>query len=182
MSSKDPNESGAGKKSGPAFLLIGRLGKTHGIYGEIDLQIYTDFPERLKHGRRVYLGLEKIQLSLDTVRPKNKVLLISFDGYNSPEEARALTNQELFIKTSDVPALPEGQFYHHELLGLDVYEGSVFLGELTEILETKANDVFVIKNETGRELLLPDIPEVILKIDLEAQRVSVSVPDGLRHE
>jgi len=180
MSPNTEKKAGPGKSSGPAFLLIGNLGKTHGVHGEMDLQVYTDFPERLKHGKKVYLGEEKTPIILDTVRPANKIMLISFEGYNSPEEARLLTNQEVFVKTTEVPPLPEGSFYHHELIGLRVYEGEVYLGEITEILDTGANDVLVVKQANVPELLLPDIPDVVLDVDLDKGLMQVSVLDGLR--
>jgi 16S rRNA processing protein RimM len=180
MSPNTEKKAGPGKASGPAFLLIGKLCKTHGIHGEMDLQVYTDFPERLRHGKKLYLGEEKTPIILDTLRPKNKLMLVAFEGINSSEEARLLTNQEVYVKTTDVPPLPEGVFYHHELIGLRVYENEILLGELTEILETGANDVFVVKLAEGKEFLMPDIPEVILSVDLSEGKMSVSLPDGLR--
>lgn len=180
MSPNTKKKAGLGKLSGPAFLLIGKLGKTHGVHGEMDLQIYTDFPERLKHGKKVYLGEEKSVIMLDTVRPANKVLLVSFESYNSPEEARALTNKEVFVKTTEIPPLPEGSYYHHELIGLHVFEGEVELGEIADILETGANDVLVVKQADGLELLLPDIPDVVLEINLSEGLMRVNVLDGLR--
>ncbi len=182
MSPNTEKKAGPERSSGPAFLLIGKLGKSHGVHGEIDLQVYTDFPERLKHGKKVYLGEDKTPIVLDTVRPKNKLMLISFEGINSPEKVRLLTNQEVFVKTIDVPPLPEGVFYHHELIGLRVFEGEDLLGVISEILVTGANDVFVINNVESEELLLPDIPDVILEINLDEGKMRVSVPDGLRDD
>ena len=179
MSPNTEKKAGPGSSSGPAFLLIGRLGKTHGVQGEMDFHVYTDFPERLKHGKKVFLGEDKTPIVLDTVRPKNKLMLISFEGIHSPEEARLLTNQEVFVKTAEVPLLPEGMYYHHELIGLRVFEGEKMLGVLSEILVTGANDVFVIKNVESEELLLPDIPSVILEVNLDEGKMIVSVPDGL---
>ncbi|HSN94200.1 MAG TPA: ribosome maturation factor RimM [Anaerolineaceae bacterium] len=180
MSPSTEKKAGPEKSSGPAFLLIGNLGKTHGVHGEMDLQIYTDFPERLKHGKKVYLGQDKKPIVLDTVRPANKVLLVSFEGYNSPEEARLLTNLEVFVKTAEIPPLPDGSYYHHELIGLRVFEGDIFLGEITEILETGANDVLVVKQTDAPELLLPDIPDVVLDVNLDEGLMRVNVLDGLR--
>jgi ribosomal 30S subunit maturation factor RimM len=88
MSPNTEKKAGPGKASGPAFLLIGKLCKTHGIHGEMDLQVYTDFPERLRHGKKLYLGEEKTPIILDTLRPKNKLMLVAFEGINSSEEAR----------------------------------------------------------------------------------------------
>lgn len=182
MKEKVFQKAGAGKKTGPAFLIIGKLGKSHGVYGEIEMQVFTDFPERLKPGRKFYLGEEKKVYTLDTIRPKNKNLLLSFIGIDSPEAARQLTNLFVYAKTSEVPPLPQGQYYHHEIIGLKVYEDSTFLGEISEILETGANDVFVVNNPSGAEILLPDIPSVILEIDLDRAKMQVRVPEGLRDE
>lgn len=182
MSPNTEKKAGLEKTSGPAFLLIGKLCKTHGIHGEMDMQVFTDFPERLRHGKKVYLGEEKSPITLDTLRPKNKLMLVAFEGIKTPEEAKLLTNQGVYVKTAEVPALPEGVYYHHELIGLQVYEKEILLGELTEILETGANDVFVVKLAEGKELLMPDIPQVILSVDLIEGKMNVSLPDGLRDE
>ena len=180
MSPNTDKKAGPVKSSGPVFLLIGKLGKTHGVHGEMDLQIFTDFPERLKHGKKVYLGEEKSTIVLDRVRPANKVLLVSFENYRSPEGARVLTNQEVFVKSTEIPQLPEGSYYHHELIGLRVFEGKVEIGEITEILETGANDVLMVKQTDGSELLLPDIPDVVLEVNLAEGLMRVRVLDGLR--
>lgn len=91
-----------------------------------------------------------------------------------------LTNLDVFVHTWQVPSLPEGSYYHHELIGLNVFEGAQKLGELSEILVTGANDVYVVRLAEGGELLLPAIPSVILEVNLAAQSMLVSVPEGLR--
>lgn len=94
--------------------------------------------------------------------------------------AQQLTNLEVFAAVNELPALPEGHYYHHQLLGLAVYEQDTLLGTLTEILETGANDVYVVVEPGGKELLLPVIPSVILQYDLHNKRIDVIVPEGLR--
>jgi len=84
------------------------------------------------------------------------------------------------VKAADLPRLPEGQYYHHQLLGLSVVdETGQVLGELAEILETGANDVYLVKTPLGKELLLPAIEDVILGVPLERKEMSVRPPDWL---
>lgn len=93
---------------------------------------------------------------------------------------RELAGKDVFTAVKDLPALPEGSYYHHQLIGLRVFDGSEELGVLAAIMETGANDVYIIDQEDGQELLIPAIPDVILKIDLENNRMEVHLLEGLR--
>ncbi len=105
---------------------------------------------------------------------------MGFDGISTPEQAGRYRNQILSVAASETPELPEGRYYFHELLDLDVVdEAGIVLGTLSEILETGANDVYVVKDPTGHELLLPAIPEVVLNVDLEAKTIKVRLLPGL---
>jgi 16S rRNA processing protein RimM len=89
-----------------------------------------------------------------------------------------LTNLEVFVKTDELPALSDGQYYHHQLVGLKaVLEDGAEIGTLTEIMETGANDVYVVTDAAGKELLLPAIDPVILRVDLSAKQIVVKPPE-----
>lgn len=176
---KQPN-AGSSTKNEPAYVLIGRLQKTHGVKGEIAMRVITQFPERIKPGKTVFLGDDHTEIIVDSVRWKSNLMLLHFIDIDSPERARELTNQEVFSLVRRIPKLPEGQYYHHELIGLQVWEGDQLLGELAEIMETGANDVYVIQSEDQPELLIPAIPDVIKEIDLTSKRMSVELLEGLR--
>lgn len=158
----------------PVFLAVGKLRKPHGVRGEIEMEILTDYPERLSKGTTLYIGNTHQPLSILERRWKDKVLLLTFDGYNVREEVAALTNQLAFIKSSGLPALPEGEYYHHELLGLQVIdESGQEIGQLNEIIETGANDVYLVRASSGQEILIPALESVILKVDLQNKQVTV---------
>ncbi|MGI6250755.1 MAG: ribosome maturation factor RimM [Anaerolineaceae bacterium] len=178
MTDQKDTQAGWEQSSRPAFVLAGKLGKTHGIKGEIQMQIHTDFPERMRRGRKVYIGGDKNLMELESVRPKAAVLLLKFVGIDSPEDARRLTNKEIFVAVKDLPPLESGKLYHHQIIGLEVFEGETFLGEITEILTTGANDVYVVMKD-GRELLLPAIPSVVLHVDTEIGTMQVHLLEGL---
>jgi 16S rRNA processing protein RimM len=181
---KVPAQAGSGSPAGePEYLVVGFLRRPHGVRGEIVMDVYTDFPERLKSGKRLYVGEEHVLLQLAAVRPHQNGLLVRFKGVDTPEAAGQFRNQWVYVKTSELPPLPRGQFYQHQLLGLQVEdEQGNRLGVLTEILETGANDVYVVVDEKGGELLLPAIPSVILDVQPEGGFLRVHLLDGLREE
>ena len=180
MNNSQDHKAGSDSKAEPAFVLLGRLQRVHGVHGEIAMRVLTDFPQRLRRGKKVFLGPERKQYVIVSVRQKDPLLLLSFEGINNREEAQTLTNLEVFNTVKELPPLPEGRYYHHQLLGLQVFDEADYLGEVSEVLETGANDVFVVLDSKGHELLLPNIPSVILKVDVESRRMEVHVMEGLR--
>jgi 16S rRNA processing protein RimM len=164
----------------PVYLTVGFIRRPHGLQGEMIMDLHTDFPERMKSGRKLLIGEEHRPLTLASVRPHQAGLLVKFNGIGTPEEAGRLRNQWVYIEASEAPQLPEGQLYQHDLLGFQVVdEGDKPLGVLVEILETGANDVYVVKNDSGRDLLLPAIPPVILEIDPARRLMRVHLLEGL---
>lgn len=163
----------------PLYLSVGFLRRPHGVKGEIVMDLHTDFPERMKKGRKLFVGKDHKPMTLTNVRPHQAGLLVKFKDVDTPEDAGLYRNQWVYVQTKDVP-LPEGQHYKHELLGLKIIdEDSNPLGELVEILETGANDVYVARDDSGKEILLPNIPSVILDLDLGTRTMRVHLLEGL---
>jgi 16S rRNA processing protein RimM len=105
---------------------------------------------------------------------------LGFENITTPEEAGRYRNQVLSILTSEAHALQEGEYYFHDLLGLRVInETGKSLGTLTEIMETGANDVYIVTDPAGTELLIPAIPDVVLDVDLNAKKMMVRLLPGL---
>jgi 16S rRNA processing protein RimM len=159
---------------------VGKLRHPHGVRGEILLEVITDFPERLQPGVTVLVGEDHQPQRIRSRRAHNKGLLVSFDGYTAPETVGALRNAMVYVPTADRPPLPEGEYYHHQLLGLRVLddEGRE-LGRLIEILTTAANDIYIVRGENSPEILLPATEEVILEIDLEKGLLRAHLLPGL---
>ena len=175
-----PEEKPGSPKGGLIYLAIGFLRRPHGIKGEIIMDLHTDFPERIKPGRKVYIGEKYEAFTIDSARVHGGGMLVKFRGFDSPELAGHFRNQWVFVRSTEVPGLPEGQFYKHEMIGLSVVvdDGSP-LGMLNEVLETGANDVYVIQKEDGKEVLIPAIPDVVLEINMEERFMKVHLLDGL---
>ena len=179
-SQQDPSP-GSPSPGEPEFLAVGLLRKPHGVHGEMVMSVWTDFPERLEPGLKVFVGEEHRDLNIRSVRWHRQDLLISFQEYSNPEEIGVLRNQVLFVHRDAIPPLEEDEYYYHELIGLQVVqlESGKVIGIITDILETGANDVFVIRGENGQEILIPDIDEVISEIDIENHEVRILILPGL---
>jgi 16S rRNA processing protein RimM len=180
MSADKKRPAGSPTAGGPAYLAAGKVRRPHGVHGEMVVEIYTDFPERLQPGKTVYIGAEHTCMTVASQRSHNEGLLLGFEGITTPEQASRYRNQVLSISASDAQELPDGVYFFHELLGLNVTdESDRALGTLTEIIKTGANDVYVVTDAAGVELLLPAIPEVVLNVDLDEKTMKVHVLPGL---
>lgn len=164
----------------PEYLVVGFLRRPHGLKGEIVMDVHSDFPERLKTGLTLYVGEDYAPMTLASRRPHQDGLLVRFRGVKTPEEAGYYRNTWVYVPSADRPPLPPGEYYHHQLLGIAVItdEGQN-LGVLTDILETGANDVYVVQGVDGREILLPAIPAVIIDIQVADRIMRVHPLDGL---
>jgi 16S rRNA processing protein RimM len=178
--SVNPDQTGSPESGEPVYLSVGVLRRPHGLRGEMLMEVLTDFPQRLKSGEGLLVGPNHKLMTLASVRGHNDGLLVRFEGIETPEEAGKYRGNGIFVRAEDRPALPEGEFYHHEVIGLRVVnEDNEELGILSEILLTGANEVYIVKRPDGRDLLLPAIEEVILKIDPEAGLVRIRLLPGL---
>lgn len=166
--------------SEPVFLVVGKLRRPHGLSGEMVMEIWTDFPERLRPGVQLYVGAEHIPTRIIKARRHQQMLLITLEGFDNREAAGNLRNQFLYVRSTDIPALPEGEYYHHQLIGLAVYdEHGARLGEIRAIMETGANDVFVVQTPAGAEILVPFLDSLLIKVDLEHRELHTRLLPGL---
>lgn len=174
------NHTGSPSNGEPVFLVIGKLRKPHGLRGELLMEVLTDFPERFRPGMRVYVGSSYRPMLINNLRWHRSALLITFRGYNTRDQVDDLRNQMVHVHAKDIHPLPEGEFYRHQILGMRVFSDSgEQLGTVTDILETGANDVCVVRPESGPEILLPVIESVILDIDMAMDKMVVHLLPGL---
>jgi 16S rRNA processing protein RimM len=166
--------------SEPRFLVIGRILKPHGVRGEMRVEILTDLPERFTWLDEVYIGKrEPIPRKIDSIRFHKSWVLLRLVDCDDRESAHLLRGQLVQIPESEGIPLEEGEYYLYQLVGLKVVtEDGEYLGKISEIIETKANNVFVVKTAKS-ELLLPDIEDVIRDIDFESSTVTVRLMPGL---
>lgn len=183
LSPNESNPAGASRDGESAYLAVGRLRKPHGIQGEISMEVLTDFPERLKRGSKLLVGPEHITYQIQALRWNNQVMLLTFKGINTPEQAGELRNQMVYVRTADIPKLEEGEYYHHQLIGLQIYSDTgKLIGTVRELIDAGSTDVLVIRPDLGKEILIPMVDENILEINLDQGLIRMKLLPGLIEE
>lgn len=166
------------------YYQIGKIVNTHGIKGEVRVQATTDFPEkRFAIGEKVYVFKnQKLvkELTIKSHRKHKQFDLLSFEGLEDINLVEDLKQADLKISADQQDELTEGQYYYHEIIGLDVFdlEGNK-LGQISEIMQSGANDVWIIKRKQKADLLIPAIKDVVKEIQIENHKVIIDLLDGL---
>jgi 16S rRNA processing protein RimM len=145
------------------------------------MSVWTDFPERFVPGAKFYAGDQRQHLVVRKARWHRQDMLIAFETYTDREIAGSLRNQVLYVRVDDLPPLEEDEFYLHQLIGLKVLrkDNGDLLGNITDVLETGANDVYVVRSSEGVDILIPAVDSVISTIDFESGEVHIHVLPGL---
>jgi len=163
------------------YLAIGRIVRAHGLRGEVSTRVLTDFPERFETMEWVYLGneFEAMPYRLESFRWHKQNVLLTLEGVTNRTQAELLKGQLVQVPLEEAVPLPDGSYYLYQLIGLKVEDTSgKFLGVIKSVLETGANDVYVVEHE-GQELLLPAIPDVVKSVDITQGIMVVHLLDGL---
>lgn len=160
------------------LAVIGKIIKTVGLKGEVVVEPMTYDPNRFFDLKKVCIkDSEGTRLvTIKSVRFHKKSIAICFNGCHSQEDVAPLIGSLIMINKKESPPLPEGTYYYYQLENLDVFdEQGQFLGRITEIMKAGGADVYTVKNNDGRELLIPSIKDSILNIDLEQKKMIVKV-------
>jgi 16S rRNA processing protein RimM len=162
------------------YLEIGKIVTVHGLHGDVKVQPWCDSPEFLCAFPVLYLGKEKKEVEITTARVQKNMALLHLDGYDSVEQAERLRNQILYLYREDV-VLEEGTYFIQDLIGMAVSDVDTdeAYGVLKDVLQTGANDVYVVETAAGKELLIPAIPDVIVEINLDENRMKIRPLEGL---
>ncbi|MCX5163313.1 ribosome maturation factor RimM [Streptomyces sp. NBC_00264] len=167
-------------------LVVARIGRAHGIKGEVTVEVRTDEPE-LRLGPGAVLATEPADagpLTIETGRVHSGRLLLRFEGVRDRTAAEALRNT-LLIAEVDPAELPEDpeEFYDHQLMDLDVVlADGTEIGRITEITHLPSQDLFIVERPDGSEVMIPFVEEIVTEIDLAEQRAVIAPPPGLIDE
>ncbi|MDN5345424.1 MAG: rRNA processing protein RimM [Clostridia bacterium] len=161
---------------------VGKIVASHGILGEVKVEPWTDFPERFRPGTRLLLqhkgGTSRV--TVREARSQGRYLLLKLAEINDADQARACQGAVLQVEPWEVEPLPPGHYYIFQLLGSRVFTTSgQFLGTLTDVITTGANDVYVVTGAGQKEILIPALKEVVRHINLARREICVEVPPGL---
>lgn len=169
------------------YFNVGKIVNTQGLQGELRVMSVTDFAdERFKKGATLSLFDEKdtfvMEVEVASHRKQKNFDIVKFKGLYHINDVEKYKGFSLKVAEEDLSDLEDDEFYYHEIIGLDVYENDVLIGQIKEILQPGANDVWVVKRKGKRDLLLPYIPPVILNVDIANHRVDVEIMEGLDDE
>ena len=164
------------------YLEIGQIVNTFGIKGMVKIKSFSDDIKRFDKLKSIYIGnsKNKEEYQIEEIKYHKNMVLMKLQGIQTPEEADKLRQSYLFVDRQKEEPLEEGVYYIVDLLGLEVYtDNEQFLGRVDDIFNSGSNDVYVIKDELGKQILLPGIPEVLKDVDLEKGRITVHLIKGL---
>lgn len=161
------------------YLVVGRIVSPQGNKGEVKAEVITDFPERFASTSAVYLGPEHHRFAVEGYRFLDDAVVLKLKGIDSIDQAERLRGKLVEVPEEEAVRLPEDHYFWHQILGLQVVtvEGEP-LGRIDEILETGANDVYVVHGPRG-ELLIPAIKQVVRAVDLAHGTITVELMPGL---
>jgi 16S rRNA processing protein RimM len=163
-------------------VLVGRVVGVFGVKGELKVSLETDRPERLAAGKSIWLkmpgGEPARKVRIERSRPHKTHVLVKLQGVDDMTAAEALRGAELRFPQSELPKLPEGEFYIHDIVGLRVVtEDGRDLGEITEVRQSAANDVYVTE-----KAMIPALRDVVVGVDLKARKMIVRPMPGMLEE
>jgi 16S rRNA processing protein RimM len=169
-----------GRRSQPSHLVIGRILAPHGLKGEVEAKMMTDFPDRFGLLKTVYLGEELQPVIVEGHRFKKNRVILKLVDCEDRDEAGTLRGKLIHVPLEEAMPLEEEEYYVYQILGLEVCttEGE-FLGSVDDILFTGSNDVYVVKND-DQELLIPALSDVVVEVDINGGRIKVQLMEGLR--
>lgn len=175
--SKD-RESGS---SEPEFLIVGRIARPHGVHGDVGMTLMTEHPDRLMNVKVLYLGPDLEPHTVKRMRRHQDGMIITFEKVPDRETAESLREHLVHVHLKDAVPLEEGEYYLFQIEGIRVVtEDGEELGRLTGLIETGANDVYIVTSGEGKEILLPAIPDVVLNVDVPGGVMTVRMLEGLR--
>lgn len=165
------------------LVAVGKIVRAHGVRGAVKVFAYGETLRGLSPGAELSVrhpsGRPASKLTMVEVKPQGRHLLIRFEGILGMEPAQDLAGADLLITEDRLPPLDEGEFYHYQLIGLDVIttQGKP-VGTIRSIMETGSHDVYVVGRQGG-EALIPAVEEIIREIDLKERRMVIDPPEGL---
>ena len=155
------------------FYLIAEVQNTYSSDGSVVIKSFSDFSERFFELEEViidFFGKSKV-LKIDFVQEADNELVIKFKRFNSEEDVRFLLGKKLYVDKQNLFKLPNDTFYIHDLIGCEVYLGSMFFGKLNDVLNLSSHDVYVITTQNGKEIMIPAVENFIDKFDVNEKKL-----------
>ena len=164
------------------FFQVGVISSTHGVHGEVKVYPTTDDPKRFLKLKEALLDTPKgyMSLKVEKVRFFKQMVIVKFEGYDTIESIQMYRQKGLFVPREQAVPLAEDEYYVADLLGMDVYleDGELF-GKVKDVMQSAANDVYIIRSLAHGEVLLPAIADCVKEVSVEDNRMVIHLLDGL---
>ncbi len=163
------------------FLQVGVISSTHGIRGEVKVFPTTDDAARFKKLKKVLLdtGKERLELEVQSVKFFKQFVIVKFRGIDNINDIEMYKGKSLLVPREDAVRLEKDEYYIADLLGMDVFTEDGHFGVLKDVMETGANEVYIIGSDAHGEVLVPAIRQCILDVDVEERKMVIRLMDGL---
>ena len=164
------------------YFELGQIVNVKGLKGEVKVNSFTDDNTKFERISKVFVKQKETmkEYEIEKVGYNKNQVILKFKNINSIEEAETLRNSYILVDRDIFGSLPEGVYYIADLIGLDVYtENGEYLGKVDDIYNTGSNDIYVVKDDLGKQKILPGIDEVIKNIDLNQGKIIVNLIEGL---
>jgi 16S rRNA processing protein RimM len=163
------------------MYIVGKILKPQGIKGEVKIEVITSFPEHFNSLKDLFIKKgEYKSLHIESVRLEKSFAFIKFSEIQSRNEAETFRGFYLYIPEDGLQPLNEDEYYHHQLNGMQVFsEDNVYIGKITAVESYPQNDVLVVKNIYGISHLIPMVKDIVRRVDIKSQKVTIHIIEGL---
>ncbi len=163
------------------FLQVGVISSTHGIRGEVKVFPTTDDPMRFKKLKKVLLdtGRERLELEVQSVRFFKQFAIVKFKGIDNINDIERYKGKGLFVPREDAVPLGEDEYYIADLIGMEVFTEDGHFGVVRDVMETGANEVYIVESDEHGEVLIPAIRQCVLDVNVEEKKMKIRLLDGL---
>ena len=163
------------------FLQVGVISSTHGIRGEVKVFPTTDDAARFKKLKKVLLdtGKERLELEVQSVKFFKQFVILKFKGIDNINDIQKYKGKSLLVPREDAVPLGDDEYYIADLIGMEVFAGNERFGVIKDVMETGANEVYIIDSDKHGEVLVPAIRQCILDVDVENKKMQIRLMDGL---
>ena len=163
------------------FLQVGVISSTHGIRGEVKVFPTTDDPMRFKKLKKVLLdtGRERVELEVQSVRFFKQFAIVKFKGIDNINDIEKYKGKGIFVPREDAVPLDEDEYYIADLIGMEVFTEDGHFGVVRDVMETGANEVYIVESDKHGEVLIPAIRQCVLDVNVEEKKMKIRLMDGL---
>lgn len=159
-------------------ILIGKIVSAVGLKGEVKVYNYSDRPDIYEDTPSIYV--DDVLMPVRSVRTQKNMIVLGLAGIDDRNAAEGARGSLLYVTEDDLPELPEGEYYIRDLIGMEaVTEDGSRLGEVTDVIQNTAQDIFEVKTEEGKQVLIPNVPAFVTDIDEDSRRITFRLIDGM---